>query len=206
MYSGYTKGMETCEFNFFNSKSLRFYPIHIKYLGYLSGISYPMISVIFLGLSKKKKEETHKYRFLFSIIFSPQIPSFFWPQLIHFYSPKQYYWIVTVHDKFRKTLFIGYISFTRWNRINFQIKEQVLNLMPMLHRGPLIYWPCVCWGPAWWEVTGLLSLPCPIFKNTSIQYLQAFQKLFFLILWKKKCSYLTNQLPNILAQETLSFQ
>ena len=85
MYSGYTKGMETCEFNFFNIKSLRFYPIQIN----------PMISIVFLSsvqsLSRvwlfetpwivarqaslssravqKKKEETHKYRFLLSIIF-----------------------------------------------------------------------------------------------------------------------------------------
>ena len=39
MYSGYTKGMETCEFNIFNIKSLRFYPIQIN----------PMISIVFLS-------------------------------------------------------------------------------------------------------------------------------------------------------------
>ena len=82
MYLGYTKGMETCEFNFFfefnffNSKSLRFYPIQIKYLGYLSRISYPMISIIFLGLSKKKRRRLINTGFCFLSFIFPQIPSF----------------------------------------------------------------------------------------------------------------------------------
>ena len=103
MYSGYTKGMETCEFNIFNIKSLRFYPIQIN----------PMISIVFLSSvqslshvwlfatpwiaarqaslssravkkKKKKKEDTHKYRFLLSIIF-------FFSKFLHSYLGFSYY-------------------------------------------------------------------------------------------------------------------
>ena len=159
-----------------------------------------MISIIFLWLSRRRRLVnigfcflsyfldsifiilalviTHLFILWKSFLFLSCFPEF-WPQLVHLYSPKYYYCIVTVHYKFRKTLWARYIYLTRWNTINIQIKLQVLSLMTTLHRVFLFI------GHASVEVQLHERLMASLLSHAlfselqTLQTLQAFQKLCF---------------------------
>lgn len=156
-----------------------------------------MIFIIFLWLSRNRRLINRGFCFLsyFSRFhpsnlsfnyYSPSnlmktYPMSFWfstimAQLVHLYSCKYYCCMVTMHYKFRKTLWTGYIHLTRWNRINIQIKMQILSLTTTLHRVFL------CIGHGSVEVQPHERFLGSFLSHvlfSELQTLQAFQKLIF---------------------------